>query len=45
MDKFFLDKDSIALLIIDIQERLTAVMKVRDRRVQGDFKKDQIINE
>jgi nicotinamidase-related amidase len=30
MEKFFLDKTSTALLIIDIQEKLAAVMKARD---------------
>lgn len=30
MDKYFPDKNSTALLIIDIQERLAAVMKMKD---------------
>jgi len=30
MEKFLLDKNSTALLIIDIQEKLAAVMKVKD---------------
>jgi nicotinamidase-related amidase len=30
MDKFLLDKENTALLIIDIQERLAAVMKMKD---------------
>jgi nicotinamidase-related amidase len=30
MEKFFLDRNSAALLIIDIQEKLAAVMKMKD---------------
>ena len=35
MEKFFLDKKSSALLIIDIQERLAAVMKMKDAVVNN----------
>jgi len=35
MEKFFLDKDSAALLIIDIQERLAAAMKMKDAVVSS----------
>jgi isochorismate hydrolase len=30
MEKFFLDKNNVALVIIDIQERLAAVMKMKE---------------
>lgn len=30
MEKFFLDKNNTAIVIIDIQERLAAVMKMKD---------------
>ncbi|MCK7470025.1 MAG: hypothetical protein MZU95_03880 [Desulfomicrobium escambiense] len=30
MDRFFLDKDDAVLLIVDIQDRLAAAMKMRD---------------
>lgn len=35
MENFFLDKDNAILLIIDIQERLAPVMKVRDSVVHN----------
>ena len=35
MEKFFLNKDNAILLIIDIQERLAPVMKVRDSVVRN----------
>ena len=35
MKKFFLDKSNAILLIIDIQERLAPVMKVRDSVVRN----------
>jgi len=35
MEKFFLDKAIIALVIIDVQERLAAVMKVKDAVVRN----------
>ncbi|MEW6569963.1 MAG: hydrolase [Nitrospirota bacterium] len=34
-EKFFLDKDSAALLIIDIQEKLTAVMKTKEEIIKN----------
>ncbi|MBI3593247.1 MAG: hydrolase [Nitrospirae bacterium] len=35
MDKFFLYKDNAALVIIDIQDRLAAAMKVRDKVIKN----------
>lgn len=35
MEKFFLDKNNTALVIIDIQERLAAVMKMKDAVVSN----------
>ena len=35
MEKFFLDKDNTALVIIDIQEKLAAVMKEREKVVNN----------
>ncbi len=35
MDKFFLHKDDTALAIVDIQEKLATVMKVRDEVVKN----------
>lgn len=35
MEKFFLDKDNTALVIIDIQERLASVMKVKETVIQN----------
>ena len=35
MGKFFLDKDDAALVIIDIQEKLAAVMKEREKVVKN----------
>ena len=35
MEKFFLDKNNTALVIIDIQERLAAVMKMKDAVVNN----------
>jgi nicotinamidase-related amidase len=35
MDKFFLDKSDSVLLIIDIQERLATVMKMKDQVVKN----------
>ncbi len=35
MDKFFISKDDAAIVIIDIQERLAAVMKVKDNVIQN----------
>lgn len=35
MEKFFLDKDNTALLIIDIQDRLAAVMKLKESVVNN----------
>ncbi|MBI5212119.1 MAG: hydrolase [Nitrospirae bacterium] len=35
MDRFFLNKDNAALIIIDVQERLASVMKMRDEVVKN----------
>jgi len=35
MEKFFIDRDNTALLIVDIQERLAAVMKMKDAVVKN----------
>lgn len=35
MDKFFLDRDNALLLIVDIQERLAAVMKERQKVIDN----------
>lgn len=35
MDRFLLDKDNTALVIIDIQDRLAVVMKVRDEVIKN----------
>jgi nicotinamidase-related amidase len=35
-DKFVLDKESVVLLIVDIQERLAAVMKEKERVVRNN---------
>lgn len=35
MEKFFLDKSDTALVIIDIQDRLAAVMKVKDEVIKN----------
>jgi nicotinamidase-related amidase len=35
MNKFFLDKDNTLLVIIDIQDRLAAAMKVRDEVIKN----------
>ena len=35
MNKFFLDKGSSALMIIDIQDRLAAAMKVKDKVIEN----------
>ncbi len=37
LEKFFLDKEDTVLLIIDIQEKLAAVMKERDRVVRNNL--------
>ena len=37
LDKFFLDKEDTVLLIVDIQEKLAAVMKERDRVVKNNL--------
>jgi nicotinamidase-related amidase len=37
MERFFLDKASTALLIIDIQEKLAAVMKVKDAVIMNSL--------
>ncbi len=35
MKKFYLDRDNVALVIIDIQERLAAVMKEKDKVINN----------
>lgn len=35
MDKFFLNKDNAALIIIDVQERLANIMKIKDEVVKN----------
>jgi nicotinamidase-related amidase len=35
MERFFLDKDNTALVIIDVQERLAAAMKVKDEVIKN----------
>ncbi len=37
LDKFFLDKDDTVLLIVDIQDKLAAVMKDRDTVVRNNL--------
>ncbi len=37
MDRFFLDKDNAVLLIIDIQDKLAAVMNMKDRVVKNNL--------
>ena len=37
VDKFFLDKESAILLIVDIQDKLAAVMKERDKVVKNNL--------
>ncbi len=34
LDNFFIDKEDTILLIVDIQEKLAAVMKEREKVVQ-----------
>ncbi len=36
-EKFFLDKDHVVLLIVDIQEKLAVVMKERDKVVRNNL--------
>jgi hypothetical protein len=37
LDKFFLDKEGTVLLIVDIQEKLAAVMKEKDKVVRNNL--------
>jgi len=37
LDKFFIDKEDTVLLIVDIQEKLAAVMKERDKVVRNNL--------
>jgi nicotinamidase-related amidase len=37
LDKFFLDKEGTVLLIVDIQEKLAAVMKEKDKVVKNNL--------